>query len=364
MNKWWIRLWIIVCLSCTLSACERRLLVDVSDKVRVRVVIKTKNVLNVTTGKYNEKIPVPDILPKIIRVIFYDCDTKGIASQAFISNRGYDEEGNLYLEGDVSVLPGTYDMLCYNFDTPSTLVKDEKTWNSITAYTSEISDYLYSRTESLNERGMPPIYYKPDHLVVARERSLVIPDHSEMITIQTDASTIIDTYYIQIRLVNGKYTSNASAFLTDLSPSNKFGLNKRNNDVYSGIFFEMDRSIDPHIRSSNQEVLYAVFNTFGKRPEETRTEEESQLFVTFNVMTTYGKKVEMTIDMDSIFQTQDATKRHWLLIDKELVIPMPPDDGGDNGGSDSDDDNGGSNSGGGFKPSVDKWEKEEGYIEL
>jgi hypothetical protein len=51
----------------------------------------------------------------------------------------------------------------------------------------------------------------------------------------------------------------------------------------------------------------------------------------------------MTVDMDSIFQTEDAIKRHWLLIDKELVIPKP---------------------GGAFQPSAEGWDILEGVVDI
>jgi hypothetical protein len=40
---------------------------------------------------------------------------------------------------------------------------------------------------------LPKVYYEPEHLVVAREHNLVIPDRSETITIYTEAHTVIDT---------------------------------------------------------------------------------------------------------------------------------------------------------------------------
>ena len=87
-----------------------------------------------------------------------------------------------------------------------------------------------------------------------------------------------------------------------------------------------------------------MFNTFGKRPDDVDPTVESQLYVTFNVITTEGKIVDMTVDMDSIFKTQPAIEKHWLLIDKVFEIPEPEK--------------------GGFKPSVDKWDEENGFIEI
>ena len=352
MKKMILHIILVLGLFISLASCERRPLLEGSGKAKVRVVLKVKAVANVTTGFYNEHIPVPKISPEIIRVMFYDSDTKKVVSQGFISNKGVDDEGYEYLEGDIIVKPGQYDMVCYNFDTSTTLVKDEVDINTIEAYTSEISEYYYSRFSARSENLLPSIYYEPDHLVVAKEEGIIVHAKDELVLIHADAYTVVDTYYIQVRLVNGEYASDAVAVLTDLVPSNKFGLEERKNNEYSGTFFEMHRSTDPRIRANNQEVLCAVFNTFGKRPDEIEPSVESQLYVTFNVITVDGRKVEMTVDMDEVFRTREAIENHWLLIDKEFVIPKPDNPSPPPGGQNM------------FNPEMEEWEQENGYIEL
>ena len=347
MNKNIIRTLCILLLATLLVACERRPLVDISGKARVRVMLRIRDIPNVTTGIYNSNIKAPEASPGVIRVIFYNADTKDVASQAFISKKGIDENGNEYIEGDVILYPGRYDIVCYNFDTPTTLIADEYNMNTITAYTSEISDQLYSRFNTRAEDADPRIYYTPDHLLVAREYNIEVPEYAETLVIETEATSVIDTYYVQIRLVNGQYASDASAILTDLAPSNRFAVGERNYEEYAATFFEMHRSVDTRIRAANQDVLCATFNTFGKRPDEIDPSIESKLYVTFNVIRTDGEVIEMSLDMDSIFKTELAVEKHWLLIDKEFVIPVPE-----------------SPSDGGFKPSVDKWNEEEGEINI
>ena len=351
-----MRIMLALSLIFMLGSCERRPLVDANENVDIRVVLNVKTVLNVTTGVYNDRIPIPQISPSVIRVMFYDVVTGQLATQAFISHKGLDENGELYLTGNIKVPAGHYNMVCYNFDTPSVLINGENNLNTINAYTSEISEYHYSRFLSSrsdnNYEVLPRIYYEPDHLVVAREDNIYIPKRSTTMTIHTVASTIVDTYYIQVRLVNGQYASDATAVLTDLSPSNKFAINERKFDEYSATFFEMHRSVDTRIRAVNQDVLCATFNTFGKRPDDIDPSVESKLYVTFNVITVDGKQVEMTVDMDSIFRTPEAIEKHWLLIDKDFVIPEPdvPDPPIGDGGM--------------FDPDVEKWDEEEGNIEL
>lgn len=346
MSKILMQIGLMLCFVILLGSCERRPLVEYRGRVKVHVVLDTKDIPNVTTYIYNEKVAAPLIIPETFRVIFYDQDTKRSASQAFLSRTGKDENGDTYYEGYVFVNPGSYDLICYNFDTPSTLVREENDKNTIEAFTSEVSDKLYARFESRVDDPAPKIYYEPDHLYVAREDGITIPNTDEIFTITTQASTIIDTYYVQVRLVNGKYASNAVAMLTDLAPSNHFGVGEPKYDVYAGTYFEMYRSVDMRIRAPEQDVLCAVFNTFGKRPDHIDPTVESQLYLSFSILTSDGKAVEMSLDMDSIFQTVDARERHWLLIDKEIVLPKPDV------------------SGGGFAPTVDGWDEEVGEIEI
>ena len=346
MSKLLMRIMLALSLIFMLGSCERRPLVDINEKVRVRVLLNTKEVPNVTTGIYNSDIPTPDISTSVLRVMFYNADTKNVASQAFIAKKGIDENGFEYIEGDVVVYPGTYDLVCYNFDTPTTLIRGENNWGEISAYTSEISDKLYSRFNTRAEDANPRIYYTPDHLIVARESNIVVPEHTELIVIKTTAQTVVDTYYIQLRLVNGQYASDATAVLTDLAPSIRFAANERNHKEYAGTFFEMQRSVDTRIRAVNQDVLCATFNTFGKRPDEINPSLESKLYVTFNVLTVDGKKVEMSLNMDSIFRTPLAEEKHWLLLDTMLVIPKPD------------------NTGSGFNPTVDNWNEEHGSLDI
>lgn len=344
MSKVLQYIFLAVCMITFLGSCERRPLVDFESKVKVRVILDTKNILNVTTGIYNESVTPSLSIPGIFRVILYDKDTKQLASQAFITRKGLDDEGNDYYEGDVYINPGSYDLVCYNFDTPNTFVKEEKEKGTIEAFTYQVSEQLYSRFASRLENLTPKIYYEPDHFFVAREDGITIPETKEVLSVTTYARTVIDTYYVQVRVVNGKYASNAVAMITDLAPSTRFGVNEPKYTEYAGTYFEMYHSVDQRGRLAEQDVLCAVFNTFGKRPDHIDPMVESQLYLTFNVVTKDGQNLDMTIDMDEIFQTPEAREKHWLFIDKEIVLPIPDD--------------------GAFEPSVEEWNEVVGEIEI
>lgn len=356
MTKRLMQLVLAVLLVVLSAGCHRRPLVDMEEKIAIRVEVNIKAIANVTADIYNEHIPVPDLSTDMMRVMVYDTDTKNLLTQSFISNKSYNEDGSQVFSGDLNISYGTYDFLVYNFDTPTTQVSYEQNENSILAYTEDISPAMRSSFLNMTKDGQDDvndnnlyedleIIYEPDHLVVAREKDLRVSPHDTVVVISTVATTIIDTYYLQIRVKNMQYASSATAVISGLSPSNKFGLNQRTQNPATGECFNLYKSTDERITSGNKDVLCALFNTFGKIPEAT-----SDLYVTFNVVDTGGNLQQKTVNLDTVFQTEDAIKRHWLLIDLEWELQPPQ--------------NQETSTSGGFQPRVDDWEQEQGTIVL
>lgn len=329
-----------------LASCHRRPLFDAEERVAIRVEVNINAVANVTTDIYNEKIPVPDLSTDMMRVMVYDPNTQNLLTQSFISNKSYAEDGSEVLSGYLNISYGSYDFVIYNFDTPTTQVTAENNEASILAYTNEVSDavkihYLPSKSEEEDVT----IRLEPDHLVVAREHDLYISPHDTLVVIETEARTVVDTYYIQIHVEGMQYASQATAVISGLSPSNRFGVNERTVDPTAAVAFDLIKSQDDRYAGANKDVLCAVFNTFGKIEDVS-----SDLIVTFNVIDTEGNLLQYETSLDTVFKTEDAIERHWLLIDDTWVIPNPkpnPSEGG-----------------GGFQPRVDDWEEEQGEIIL
>lgn len=349
------------------AACNRRDLNDANELVRINIKINVNAITNVTTNiresvkPYGSNVSLwepklEQLDPKMMRVLVYDPASDRLLTQSFVSNEQIDAEGNKVFTGTLGISHGDYNFLIYNFDTPTTQVTAENMENSILAYTNEISPsaraaYLGTKAED-GETADPyanvSIRYEPEHLLVANRRDVRISPHDTLVVIETEARTVIDTYYIQIRVDGLQFASSATAVISGLSPSNHIGLNERTIDPSAAVVFEMQKGQDMEIPGENKDVLCAVFNTFGKIDEIS-----SDLFVTFNVFDTAGKLRQYTANLDTVFDSELAHLYNWLIIeDTYIVIPDPQGGQPDNP------------SGGGFQPKVDDWDEEVGEIVL
>ena len=335
----------------TFAGCERRPLEEASEFVSIRVDVDIKAVANVKVDVYNEHIPLPDMNTDMMRVLIYDPNTRNLLSQSFISSKTYNAEGNQVLSGSLNISYGNYDIIVYNFDTPTTQVSGETNENTLLAFTSEVSSAMKSKflgktKDEPTSLDDVDIFYEPDHLVVAREENFRISPHDTVVVITTEARTIVDSYYLQIHVEGMQYASSATAVISGLAPSNHFAMNSRDEEHPIAVAFDLMKSTDPRIPGENKDVLCAVFNTFGKIPDST-----SELRVTFNVVDVAGNLQSYETSLDRIFLTEDAIERHWLLIDETWTI-INPDPNPNPGGS------------GGFQPTVDDWQEEHGEIAL
>ena len=191
------------------------------------------------------------------------------------------------------------------------------------------------------------IYEEPEHLFVAHKDVMVAP-RDTVIVIDTEAQTVIDTYYLQIRVKGIQHaTTNANAVISGLSPSNRFALNLRTEDPSGAVCFPLIASKDTTITDEPNDVMCAVFNTFGKIPEVT-----SNLHATFSVVDTGGNLQTLDVNLDDVFKKKEAIENHWLIIDQVIWEIEDPNVNPQPGGN------------GGFQPIVDDWEEEHGEIIL
>jgi hypothetical protein len=346
------------------AGCHRRPLEDPSSAVRIRIKVNVKTVTNVNTNirtsvsvyGSTESLWAPKVKqldPGTMRVLVYDPYTeKKLQPETFISEAGFDEEGNKVFNGTLGISHGDYNFLVYNFDTPTTQVAYLENEESILAYTDEIPEDLKTKYTKNNSKADGTsaddisIRYEPEHLLVANEKNVRISPHDTLVIVKTEAFTVVDTYYLQVRIVGRQFASSATAVISGLSPSNKIGLNERTVDPSAAVIFDMFQGRDEALAGENKDVLCAVFNTFGKIPEVT-----SDLLVTFNITDTAGNLRQYPVNLDKVFDSELCHLYHWLIIDDYIIeVPDPgpaPTPGG-----------------GGFQPQVDDWVEEEGTMVL
>lgn len=339
-----------------ITSCEHRPLEDISNTHYVRVYLD-ENLKNVTYGFYNPNYQKPAYnTPEVMRIMLCDPKTGKKVADRYLQNRGKDNRGN-YLDGYILVDPGKYDVLTYNFGTPTTILRNENDFNQIEAYTNPIPPMMYS-VKSRADINPEDIVYDPDHLFVDTQKGLDMKFAAGIDTIyngQHDyytARSLVKTYYLQVKVKGIEWIVSMNTLLTGMAKSVKLSngeISKENPAVLS-----LDMRIgdkmqvqnvnaekDPNDKESSiteEGYIYTTFSTFGKIPDI-----QSLYNITFEFVKESGETQSVTIDITDLFKTKDAIENQWLLIDKEIEI-TPPQDFGDDGG---------------FTPGVDDWEDNE-----
>ena len=327
-----------------LVSCEHRPLLEPDGDTILKVHLNTDSINNVTCNIYNEHITRPVITSDMMRVFLYDPSGSPLLTQKFLPEKSIDERGFETLSGPIQVSQGLYGLLTYNFDVDATHIGNEGSYHTVRAYTDEIPRSLYSRFGSRAD-GLGKVYYQPEHVMVAAQPDLRIGAHHDHMMIEMDAHTVIQSYYIQIRIKGYEgLASNApaQAVLSGLSQSVLLKDGAPAEEPAS-VYFELQRGKMTKSFDSPQMVLCAVFNTFGRIDDIP-----SELYVTFTALTKDGKTHQKVVNMAPVFETEDARLRNWLLIDEVWEIPaIPP-----------------SEMEGGFGPMVNAWEDIEEIIPI
>ena len=336
------------------SSCERRPLVELSNTHYVRVYIN-EEIKNVTTGFYDESNARPEYkTPSILRVTLADPSTGRVCAERFLRNIGEDENGKYY-DGYIAVAPGYYSFMAYNFDTETTRILDINHHFRAKAYTNEIATHLKTKIPSranldasTKSNGYNKVIYESDHLFRVGCSDVYIPYTDYVDTLRTPegayfkAESMVKSYYLQVRVAGMEYASSSVGLLTGVAGSGWIHSGTMDVEDPATVYFEMlpgQTKATGVVKSAEDGVLtiYTTFNTFGKIEEQ-----ESELEITFDFLTIYGKPYSETIDITDLFYTKEAVENQWLLIDHTIVIPEPPDFPG-------------GNPSGGFNPGVDDW---------
>lgn len=316
-----------------LSSCERRPLVDLGHRTNINVRVNIDAISNVTCDIYNDKIAIPEIKPIAMHVLFFDEDTKEVAAESFISDISYDEDGTRMISGNISIMPGDYKMLVYDFGTESTIVEGYYKWDDCLAYTNEISPAIKrSLISKVNNKALEEahVIYEPDHLVVAAKEHEYIPYHHDVHTVEAEALSVVESYYLQIKVVGLEYVSSAQAILSGMVNGNMISSNTKIVEPQATIWFDMEKSDD-----KGEPVICTIFNTFGRIEDS-----QNELEVTFDLKTHDGRTIQKSFDLSELFLSPDCVNHHWLLLEETITVEPPQVEGG------------------GFAPEVNDWEEE------
>lgn len=331
-------------LTILLTGCERRELVRTNASVNIRLNLK----LSVHVNGKIEELPTPEMM----RVMFFDCNTFDLITESYLPAKG----------GNVSLPPGRYKFIAYNFDTETTLLRNDRNYYSIEAYTNEVPASMKASMINSIRYGIPasksgsgdtdwlsifskvqnnPIIYEPDHLFVSHE-DIEVYDIEEDQVIEAAAETIIETWEITVNIKNEQYLASAKALLTGQIASNFIGLPKEEGKTDTDVTLMFD--MQPENEEGENHVLASEFNTFGKNPNV-----DSRLWLTIIIKTTGGDILEWHRDITDDFFTDEALEDHTIHIEDEIDIPVPEDPQG---------------SGGGFQPGVEDWDEENIPIDI
>lgn len=348
------KLMMLVALVAAVS-CERRPLHELNNQILLKLRIELK-VMNM--------VELPE--PEVMRVVLFNPETGRKVTEDYVPAEG----------GYISVPPGTYDLIVYNFDTEATLVRNDGMHDEIEAYTNEISSALKSKmynaiaksttlikaaaqtkadtdstpftsedfawAKAMDDLQNSSLIYEPDHLFVARDRITILNTSGEQV-IETKAESVVETYYLSVKVKNIKNMASATALLTGQIASNKIGFEKEEGKTNTNVtlYFNMKPSEDEE--NENNDKIEATFNTFGKLANA-----ESRLWLTIVITNTDGTTVEWHRDITEEFKDNPL---HWIeIVEGEIVIPeVGPGQGGSTGG-------------GGFQPGVAEWEEEHHTI--
>lgn len=338
--------WVLGCFIMLFSACEHRELVEPTENVHYIRVYIDEQIKNVTCGFYRDSIVKPEYKrPMVLRAVLADPLSGKVVSERFLQTKGEDERG-YYLEGYLTATPGDYHLMVYNYATETIFIRNEDNYHQMEGYTYQIAEHLKSgsmRSEVDGKGKSRAIHYEPDLLFLATEENIKIKESLQIDTLRTAtgdhfmARTCTKSYYLQIRVKGIEYVSSIVSTLTGMGESVVLSTGMMGGDEEVGLYIPMHKGT---FNASNETVVYATFNTFGKLPNVS-----SFLQVDFDFVTVDGRSVAESIDITSLFETKQVRLNQWILIDKEIVIDPPP-----------------ASEGGGFQLGVGEWEQEDAEI--
>lgn len=332
-----------------MTGCEHRPLVEMNHGRYIRVYID-EQIKNVTYGFYDESKEKPEYTrPSVLRVVFADTDTGELVAERYLQNNGSDELG-YYIDGHIALAEGRYNMLVYSFGSAVTLIRNERNYYQMQAYTSPISERYYSyMPQTRQELDEAQIVYEPEHLFHAVAEPMEVGITAQTDTLRTaggewfKAHSMVLSYYLQVRVKGVEWVTSAVSLLSGMAGSSVLhGHHQMVETDPVHLFFGMSRTDIKRSGGSSTAMLYTTFNTFGKLPEQA-----SVYTLNFEFMKKDGSSQVEKIEITPLFDTPEVRDNQWILLEHEIEI-TPPEGA----------------TAGGMTPGVDEWEDVETNVEL
>ncbi len=298
-------------------ACKRLPLHDESGRIRLELDIDLEI-------KHQPDTPMPGTM----LVLYYDPLTERYITRDYVESDG----------GEIQIDAGKYKILIYNFDTETTHVRNLNDFRTVEAYTNEASSdvsqtyrAMMTRFQEVARTGMETVINEPDHLFVGQITEADIPvrvEGEEIITLQVDASTILDSYYIEIGPITGiEHIQSAEVFVIGQKASKFLTTDSLVSNPVT-IYF-------PIAVDGGKKAFATSFNTFGKYPGA-----ENKVYLNVLITDTEGGQYQYQYDVTDQFDDPENEELE-IIVGDSIDVPEP------------------SKGGGGFIPEVNGWEGNE-----
>ena len=123
---------------------------------------------------------VTEQLPEGMRVIFYPKSEEGRKVENYLSIEG----------GVVKVPPGYYDMVIYNYNTESVLIRGDGAYETIEAYTGPCTGLNSSEA----------MVWSPDPLYVVSVKDMKIEKSEKMLLMEFQPKLVVKNYSFEIKV--------------------------------------------------------------------------------------------------------------------------------------------------------------------
>ena len=161
----YVFLLLLFVLSVLLAGCDFRDILDDYPVSGVKIKVNWKGV---------------DKLPEGMRVIFYPKSEEGRKVESYLSVEG----------GEVKVPPGRYDMVIYNYNTESVLIRNDDAYETIEVYTD------YCKGLETSEK----MVWSPDPLYVVSMNDMRIEKSEDVLLMEFQPKLVVKNYSFEIKV--------------------------------------------------------------------------------------------------------------------------------------------------------------------